>query len=133
MQLPVSTLSAAQLQPPSTLFHGQRHGLSLQSPRPPFSVVHRAQAVEKITADSLPGVKHETVAMALSSLVKHSADSPNVTHHILAPMSAVGQLNWVHKLIPGIERIAVEYHCGNFVVVRGSSEPFFESMPLYAR
>ncbi|KJA28093.1 hypothetical protein HYPSUDRAFT_62487 [Hypholoma sublateritium FD-334 SS-4] len=71
--------------------------------------------------------------MALSALVKHSADSPNVTHHILAPMSAVGQLSWVHKLIPGIERIAVEYHCGNYVVVRGSSEPFFESMPLYAR
>lgn len=102
-------------------------------PDPPAPSSTEPKPVEKITADSMPGVKHETVAMALSSLVKHSADSPNVTHHILAPMSAVGQLSWVHKLIPGIERIAVEYHCGNYVIVRGSSEPFFESMPLYAR
>ncbi|KAF8967644.1 phosphatidylserine decarboxylase-domain-containing protein [Flammula alnicola] len=48
-------------------------------------------------------------------------------------MYTVSKLSWVHSLIPGLEKLAVEYHCGNYVVKRGSTEPFFESMPLFAR
>lgn len=89
--------------------------------------------IDPMTADSLPGASHEDVAKGLSSLVSHSADNPNVAHHILAPMHSLSKLPWVHHLIPGIEKLAVEYHCGNYVVVRGTNEPFFETMPLYAR
>jgi len=86
-----------------------------------------------MNADSLQGANHNDVANGLSSIVAHSADNPNVAHHILAPMHSLTKLSWVHSLIPGIEKLAVEYHCGNYVVVRGTNEPFFETMPLYAR
>ncbi|KAF9475217.1 hypothetical protein BDN70DRAFT_908230 [Pholiota conissans] len=64
---------------------------------------------------------------------KRTTENPNVANHIFAPINALLNLTWVQILIPGIERLAVEYHVGNYVVMRGSNEPFFESMPLYAR
>lgn len=42
-------------------------------------------------------------------------------------------MRWITKLIPGIEKLAAEYHIGNFVALRGKNEDFFESMPLYTR
>lgn len=43
------------------------------------------------------------------------------------------ELPLVHKLIPGIEKLASEYHVGNFVIDRTNGERFFESMPIYTR
>ena len=42
------------------------------------------------------------------------------------------------KLVPGIEKLAVKMHAGNFVAIRNRSKPpgsdkIFESMPIYAR
>jgi phosphatidylserine decarboxylase len=88
---------------------------------------------EKMNIDSFPDASHDDVAKGLSSAVAQSAESPEVGHHIHAPMHSLAKLPWVHHLIPGIEKLAVEYHCGNYVVVRGTNEPFFETMPLYAR
>lgn len=42
-------------------------------------------------------------------------------------------LPWLHKLIPGLEKLAAKYNMGNYVKMRGSDEKFFEPMPLYAR
>jgi phosphatidylserine decarboxylase len=89
--------------------------------------------IDPIHKDSLPDATHDDVANGLSGIVAHSADMPNVTHHIHAPIHTLVKSHWVQKLVPGIEKLAVEYHCGNYVVVRGSNEPFFETMPLYAR
>lgn len=89
--------------------------------------------VDPIKPESLPDASHEDVAKGLSTIVARSADVSNVMSHIHAPMHTLAQAHWIHSLVPGIEKLAVEYHCGNYVVVRGSSEPFFETMPLYAR
>ncbi|EJD03311.1 uncharacterized protein FOMMEDRAFT_20446 [Fomitiporia mediterranea MF3/22] len=45
---------------------------------------------------------------------------------------------WLEKLIPGIEKVTVKYHGGNFVALRDPTKPpgsvkIFESMPIYAR
>ncbi|KAH8110282.1 phosphatidylserine decarboxylase-domain-containing protein [Phellopilus nigrolimitatus] len=45
---------------------------------------------------------------------------------------------WLEHLVPGIERITVKYHAGNFVALRDPTKPpgsttMFESMPIYAR
>ncbi|PPR03223.1 hypothetical protein CVT26_008071 [Gymnopilus dilepis] len=89
--------------------------------------------VDPIKPDSLPEASHEDVAKGLAAIVDHSAQEPNIVSHIHAPLHSLAQAHWIHKFIPGIQKLAVEYHCGNYVVVRGSSEPFFETMPLYAR
>ncbi|KAF8909349.1 phosphatidylserine decarboxylase-domain-containing protein [Gymnopilus junonius] len=89
--------------------------------------------IDPITPDTLPDASHEDVARGLSALISHSADVPNVMSHIHAPLHSLAQAHWLHNFIPGIQKLAVEYHCGNYVVMRGSEEPFFETMPLYAR
>ncbi|KAF8159630.1 phosphatidylserine decarboxylase-domain-containing protein [Crassisporium funariophilum] len=89
--------------------------------------------IEKIHPGNLPGAGRDDIANALKTLVDHSSTNSNVHHLIHAPMQTIEKLPWVHSLIPGIEKLAVEYHTGNFVAMRGESEPFFESMPLYAR
>lgn len=45
---------------------------------------------------------------------------------------------WLERLIPGVEKLTVKYHGGNFVALREPSKPpgsakVFESMPIYAR
>jgi hypothetical protein len=45
---------------------------------------------------------------------------------------------WLESLVPGIEKIAVHFHAGNYVAIRDASKPpgtvkVFESMPVYAR
>jgi len=89
--------------------------------------------IETIHRDSLPNATHDDVAKGLQSIVSLSAKDPDVAHAIHAPFHTLTKLHWLQKLIPGIEKLAVEYHCGNYVAVRGSEEPFFESMPLFAR
>ncbi|KAF5316494.1 hypothetical protein D9619_006360 [Psilocybe cf. subviscida] len=91
--------------------------------------------VQTIHRNSLPDAKlnHEDAATALNAVVDKSDTHADVTDHIHAPTNTERKLSWIERLIPGIERLAVEYHCGNFVVARGSETPFFETMPLYAR
>ena len=48
-------------------------------------------------------------------------------------MHRLMEIPFVHKLIPGIEQVASEYHVGNYVMMRGTGEKFFESMPIYPR
>ncbi|KDR80563.1 hypothetical protein GALMADRAFT_222161 [Galerina marginata CBS 339.88] len=89
--------------------------------------------VDAMNPESLPDATHEDAAKGLSAIVDHSASTSNVTHNIHAPIHTLINAHWVQSLIPGIEKLAVNYHCGNYVIVRGSNEPFFETMPLYAR
>ena len=89
--------------------------------------------VEKIHPDNLPQAGRDDVALGLTKVVEHSADNHNVKHSLHAPMQSVLKLSWVHSLVPGIEKLAVDYHVGNYVMIRGEKVPFFESMPLYAR
>lgn len=96
-----------------------------------------SKPIDPIRSDDHPlgDVKQDAVIKGLSKLVSNSADEPDVGHHILAPMHTLDKshFDWIRKLIPGLERVAVEYHVGNFVAIRGTDERFFESMPLYAR
>ncbi|KAK7691397.1 hypothetical protein QCA50_004796 [Cerrena zonata] len=75
---------------------------------------------------------HLTVE-ALNTLVDHSAKHDDVRQSIHTPMHRLLHNNMIQKLIPGIEKLASDYHVGNFVMVRGTGEKFFESMPLYPR
>jgi phosphatidylserine decarboxylase len=45
----------------------------------------------------------------------------------------IGHMHFLHNLVPGLENLASKYHIGNYVLVRGTNEKFFESMPIYAR
>jgi phosphatidylserine decarboxylase len=75
-----------------------------------------------------------TVAHALSKAVEASADHPSdVQKGIHAPMHKLPNIPFASKLLPGLAKLASDYHVGNFVVVRGTDEKFFESMPLYPR
>ena len=94
-----------------------------------------SKPVETIHPDNFPEeAKHpEVAASALKALVEHSATHPDVAATIHAPMHRLLSSPYVAKLIPGIEQLASEYHVGNFVAMRGTSEQFFESMPIYPR
>ncbi|EIN08718.1 hypothetical protein PUNSTDRAFT_102181 [Punctularia strigosozonata HHB-11173 SS5] len=48
-------------------------------------------------------------------------------------MHKLTEIPLVRNLVPGLEKVATEFHVGNFVVMRGTGEKFFESMPLYPR
>ena len=91
--------------------------------------------VEIVHPDHLPSKsKHpKVVASALETLVKRSEKYEDVRLGIHAPMHRLFSLPKVTKLIPGIEKLANEYHIGNFVEIRGTGERFFESMPIYTR
>lgn len=91
--------------------------------------------VETVHPNNLPeGSRHPgVIAGALQALVEQSTKHVSVQDSIHAPMHSLTQLPFVHKLVPGIEDIANQYHVGNYVQMRGSSERFFESMPIYPR
>ena len=91
--------------------------------------------VETIHPDNLPeGARDPAVAAsALQVLVEQSTKHEDVTSTIHAPFHRLASIPFVQKLIPGIEDFAAQYHVGNYVQMRGSSEKFFESMPLYPR
>lgn len=74
----------------------------------------------------------DVAASALNQLVEHSNDHSDVRHGIHAPFHKIASIPLVHKLVPGIEKLADKFHVGNFVVVRGGDK-FFESMPIYPR
>lgn len=76
----------------------------------------------------------EPVAKALYAAVDASAEHrSDVQKSIHAPMHKVPSIPLVGRFLPGLEGLASKYHIGNFVVIRGTGERFFESMPLYPR
>lgn len=91
--------------------------------------------IETVHPSNTPRAKQDDVVEGLSTVVEHSAWNPNLKATIHAPMHVLAHesFTWLHKLVPGIEKLAVEHHVGNYVAMRGGGEPFFESMPLYAR
>ncbi|KAG6827662.1 hypothetical protein H0H92_010858 [Tricholoma furcatifolium] len=92
-----------------------------------------AKPIEQIDPANLPDASPDHAASALTALVDHSSENANVGHGIHAPMHALLNVPWIHKMIPGIEKVAAEYHVGNYVIVRATGETIFESMPIYAR
>ncbi|KAJ3801733.1 phosphatidylserine decarboxylase-domain-containing protein [Lentinula aff. detonsa] len=91
--------------------------------------------VEKIQpqTNSLSEAQDEHIAQGLESMVAQSETNHDVSHGIHMHGKNVLEVPWIHKMIPGIEKLAANYHIGNFVVVRESGEKIFESMPIYAR
>jgi len=90
--------------------------------------------VEVIHPDNLPDANHDDLANGLVAIVDQSSKDKDVTKHIHSSLRSLASgSHWIQSVIPGIEKLAAEYHVGNFAVVRGVSEPFFEQMPLYAR
>ncbi|KAH8832781.1 phosphatidylserine decarboxylase-domain-containing protein [Flagelloscypha sp. PMI_526] len=89
--------------------------------------------VEDDPLGNLPEVDHERLAEALKSLVDHSATHTDLGQGIYASTQNLWSLPWIDKLIPGIEKVASEYHMGNFVIERETGEKKFEFMPLYTR
>lgn len=91
--------------------------------------------IETIHPDHLPDEdKHpEVAAAALQNLVEQSEKHADVRNSIHAPIHRISDYPLVKKLIPGIQKVANEYHVGNYVQMRGSKERFFESMPIYPR
>ncbi|KIJ27069.1 hypothetical protein M422DRAFT_776437 [Sphaerobolus stellatus SS14] len=88
--------------------------------------------------DTLPDASHEHFIGALDKLVDQTDPTQgegthDVSQTIHAPSHAVPSHPWLGKFIPGLETLASKYHVGNFVVMRGTGEKFFESMPIYAR
>jgi phosphatidylserine decarboxylase len=77
---------------------------------------------------------HEHFVGALNQLVDQTNTAEGGTHDVSktihAPMHTVSSHPWLGKYIPGLEHLAAEYHVGNFVVMRGTGEQFFESMPI---
>jgi phosphatidylserine decarboxylase len=89
--------------------------------------------VETIHPDNTPDATPDVVVSALNTAVDQSAEHGEVDKGIHAPMHKLPGIPLLHNLVPGLEKLATEYHVGNFVVVRGTGEKFFESMPLYPR
>ncbi|KAJ7606117.1 phosphatidylserine decarboxylase-domain-containing protein [Mycena polygramma] len=93
-------------------------------------------------------VTDQAAADGLVALVKHSdydpktkEGTPDVSHSIHASSHTllhIPSLPSLKKLIPAgfeneLERLASSYHVGNYVAIRGSKKPIFETMPIYAR
>ncbi|EJF56197.1 hypothetical protein DICSQDRAFT_93902 [Dichomitus squalens LYAD-421 SS1] len=94
----------------------------------------QSKPIETIRPDSLPEVQDPNqVADALDKLVDHSEEHADVKQSIHAPFHQLYNIPLIHKLIPGLEKLANEYHVGNFVIVRSTGEKIFESMPIYPR
>ncbi|OAX43191.1 hypothetical protein K503DRAFT_847325 [Rhizopogon vinicolor AM-OR11-026] len=51
-------------------------------------------------------------------------------HHFA---SVSGNHSWLNKFVPQLEALAAKYHVGNYVIIRGTNQRIFESMPIYAR
>jgi len=49
-------------------------------------------------------------------------------HHFVS-----GHHSWLNKFVPQLEALAAKYHVGNYVIIRGTNQRIFESMPIYAR
>ncbi|KAK0203038.1 phosphatidylserine decarboxylase-domain-containing protein [Desarmillaria ectypa] len=114
------------------------HGL----PASPVIVVHElsiADIADKpvetdIQPESFLSTTEDNLALTLEALVDSSATNANdVTQGVDMYTVHMFRIPWIHKLIPELERLAAEYHIGNYVMIRATGERVFESMPIYAR
>jgi len=85
------------------------------------------------TTEPIPDATGKQAGEALEHVVEQSSSHHDVSHSIHATAHSIGHLPLLKKLVPGLENLANKYHVGNYVVVRGTNEKFFESMPIYAR
>ncbi|KAI0669632.1 phosphatidylserine decarboxylase-domain-containing protein [Trametes maxima] len=99
------------------------------------ATVAETKPIETVRPGNLPDSAQDpgVAAGALEKMVEHSADHEDVKNTIHAPMHLLHNIPFVHKLVPGLEQLASEYHVGNFVIVRSTGERIFESMPIYPR
>ncbi|KAK0189157.1 hypothetical protein F5146DRAFT_1205431 [Armillaria mellea] len=87
-----------------------------------------------IQLESLPSTTEDNLALTLEALIDSSAtNAGDVTQGVDMHMMHMFRIPWIHKLIPELEKLAAEYHIGNYVVIRATGERVFESMPIYAR
>ncbi|KAI1782781.1 phosphatidylserine decarboxylase-domain-containing protein [Ganoderma leucocontextum] len=90
--------------------------------------------VEKTHPDNLPDANDPNdIVAALQELSDKSEQEDDVRKSMHAPMHQLWTIPFIHKLIPGLEKLASQYHVGNFVIVRSTGEKIFESMPVYPR
>ncbi|KAF7309803.1 hypothetical protein MIND_00352200 [Mycena indigotica] len=108
------------------------HKLFFRTPTTSMTAPTLDKPLEKVHPDNLPHIGHEEAANGLVALVDHS-EKHDVSQGIHASSHTIFSIPWIHKLIPGIEKLAAAYHIGNFVAIRGSKNQIFEAMPLYAR
>ena len=90
--------------------------------------------IEQTHPDNLPDAKDPNdIVAALQKLLDKAEEYDDVRESVHAPMHQLWRIPFIHKLIPGLEQLANQYHVGNFVIVRGTGEKIFESMPIYPR
>jgi phosphatidylserine decarboxylase len=109
--------------------------------------------IEQIHPDNLPGSSRKHAGDALEKLVDQSSSLNDLSHSIHASahsksvspsvttfpkpcdnlFTGISHIPFLKKLVPGLEHLASKYHIGNYVMMRGTNEKFFESMPIYAR
>ncbi|EEB92575.1 hypothetical protein MPER_08893, partial [Moniliophthora perniciosa FA553] len=122
------------------IFPGKRRNEAQSLPNEPPAVMVTAlsaedvsdKPMERIEPGNLPDVEPSQLAQALEELVERSASDWDVSHTTHSHPSTLFMIPWLDKLIPGLEKLAAEYHIGNFVVVRDTEKLMFKSMPLYA-
>jgi hypothetical protein len=61
--------------------------------------------VEVIRLENLPDATHDHLAESLVAVVDHSSTTHDVSQNIHAQMFNLKHLPWVHKLIPGVEKL----------------------------
>ena len=61
--------------------------------------------IETIHPDNLPGLSKDEMANSLAAVVERSSLHQDVTDSIHARMFGLGKLKWIHKLVPGIEKL----------------------------
>lgn len=82
---------------------------------------------------NIPELSADDAAKALTAIIDHSATEVDVAGSLDMHAQHLLDFSWVHRLIPGLEKLAAEYHLGNYFVIRETGERVFESMPIYAR
>lgn len=87
--------------------------------------------VELIKPDSLPTEERKHIGKALEAVVDQSVLHSDLTHGIHGHSHL--HFPFLKTLVPGLENLASKYHFGNYVMMRGTNQKFFESMPIYAR
>lgn len=89
--------------------------------------------LENMDTNNLSEATNANMAEGLETMVSRSESHNDVSHGIHMHGHNLLEVPWIHKMIPGVEKLASAYHIGNFVIDRRNGEKFFESMPIYAR
>lgn len=69
----------------------------------------------------------------LHSLVTHSFHEHDVSNGLHSTVHMLSDKVGLKRAVPSLERLTVDHHAGNFVVVRENGEKIFEAMPMYVR